>query len=249
MVYVSAARGYKAGGVNLTPNTPDFLPEENTVYEAGFKTELLDRHLRLNGAVFRSDYEDIQLSSLVGGLPVTQNALGGRAWGAELEATAQFGGFAANMGLGYLDAEFSNSACISDTNAPGTDPGCAANLRFVPEGADLPFSPKWTVNAGAQYTFAAGTVDVTPRLQWSHLSEQLATPFVSPNTIVPGRHLFDARLTFDLNDRHAIEVFANNLFDKTYIATQIQNSSSATGGIIYGAPRTVGVRLKAQFGD
>ena len=27
MFYVSAARGYKAGGVNLTPNTPDFLPE------------------------------------------------------------------------------------------------------------------------------------------------------------------------------------------------------------------------------
>ncbi len=249
MFYVSAARGYKAGGVNLTPNTPDFLPEQNTVYEAGFKTELLDRHLRLNGAIFHSDYEDIQLSSLVGGLPVTQNALGGRARGAELEATAQFGGFAANLGLGYLDAKFSNSACISDTNAPGTDPGCPTNLRFVPEGATLPFSPEWTVNAGAQYTFAAGNIDITPRFQWSHLSEQLATPFVSPNTIVPGRHLFDARLTFDFGDRYLLEAFANNVFDKTYIATQIQNSSSATGGIIYGAPRTIGVRLKVQFGD
>lgn len=249
MFYVSVARGYKAGGVNLTPNTPNFLPEENTVYEAGFKTELADNHLRLNGAVFHSVYEDIQLSSLVGGLPVTQNALGGKAWGAELEATAQFGGFAANLGIGFLDAEFSNSACISDTNAPGTDPGCPTNLRFVPEGNDLPFSPKWTVNAGAQYTFPLGTIEVTPRFQWSHLSSQLATPFVSPNTIVPGRDLFDARITLDLNERHAVEVFANNLFDETYIASQIQNSSSATGGIIYGAPRTVGVRVKVQFGD
>jgi iron complex outermembrane receptor protein len=249
MVYASASRGYKAGGVNLTPNTPNFLPEQNTVYEAGFKTELLGRHLRLNGAVFMSDYEDIQLSSLVGGLPVTQNALGGKALGGELEATAQFGGFQANAGVGYLDAEFSNSACISDTNLPGTDAGCPTNLRFVPEGATLPFSPKWTVNAGAQYTFAFGEVEVTPRVQWSHLTSQLATPFPSANTIVPGRDLFDARVTFDLTSRYKFEVFANNVFDKTYIASQIQNSSSADGGIIYGAPRTIGLRVKVEFGD
>lgn len=249
MLYVSASRGYKAGGVNLTPNTPNFLPEQNTVYEAGFKTEVLDRHLRLNGAVFMSEYEDIQLSSLVSGLPVTQNALGGEAVGAELEATAQFGGFEANFGVGYLDAQFSNSACISDTNLPGTDVGCPTNLRFVPNGAVLPFSPEWTINAGAQYTFALGNVDVTPRVQWSHLSSQLATPFASVNTIVPGRDLFDARITFDLGENYKLEAFANNLFDETYIASQIQNSSSADGGIIYGAPRTIGLRVKVELGS
>jgi iron complex outermembrane recepter protein len=248
MVYVSASRGYKAGGVNLTPNTPDFLPEQNTVYEAGFKTEILDRHLRLNGAVFMSEYEDIQLSSLVGGLPVTQNALAGESIGAELEATAQFGGFQANFGVGYLDAEFSNSACISATNLPGTDVGCPTNLRFVPEGATLPFSPEWTINAGVQYTFMVGNVDVTPRVQWSHLSSQIATPFPSANTIVPGRDLFDARITFDLGESYKLEAFANNITNKTYIASQIQNSSSADGGIIYGAPRTIGLRVKVEFG-
>ncbi|MCL6251611.1 TonB-dependent receptor [Altererythrobacter sp. KTW20L] len=248
MVYVSASRGYKAGGVNLTPNTPDFLPEQNTVYEAGFKTEILDRHLRLNGAVFMSEYEDIQLSSLVGGLPVTQNALAGESIGAELEATAQFGGFQANFGVGYLDATFSNSACISDTNLPGTDVGCPTNLRFVPEGATLPFSPEWTINAGVQYTFMLGNVDVTPRVQWSHLSSQIATPFPSANTIVPGRDLFDARITFDLGESYKLEAFANNITNKTYIASQIQNSSSADGGIIYGAPRTIGLRVKVEFG-
>jgi iron complex outermembrane receptor protein len=249
MLYASVARGYKAGGVNLTPNTPNFLPEQNTVYEAGFKTEVLDRHLRLNGSVFLSDYEDIQLSSLVGGLPVTQNALGGEAFGGELEATAQFGGFSANLGVGYLDAKFSNSACISDTNAPGTDPGCPTNLRFVPEGAELPFSPEWTINAGVQYAFDLGGVLMTPRVQWSHLSSQLATPFPSVNTLVPGRDLVDARITFEFDDRYALEAFANNLFDETYIASQIQNSSSATGGIIYGSPLTYGLRLKVEFGD
>jgi len=249
MVYVTASRGYKAGGVNLTPNTPNFKPETNTVYEAGFKTELLDRHLRVNGTVFWSDYKDIQLSSLVNALPVTQNALSGRAKGAELELTGQFGGLGFNLGGGYLDAKFDNSACISDTNAPGTDAGCATNLRFVPKGRELPFSPKWTVNAGVQYTIALGAVSVTPRVQWSHLSHQYATPFPSVNTLVPGRDLVDARLTFDIGERYTLEAYVNNLTDKTYIATQIQNSSSADGGIIYGAPRTYGVRLKVRIGD
>lgn len=249
LLYVTASKGYKAGGVNLTPNTPNFKPERNFVYEAGFKTELLDRHLRVNGDVFYSDYKDIQLSSLVGGLPTTQNALAGRAYGGELEVTAQFGGFAANAGLGYLDAKFKNSACISDTNAAGTDPSCATNLRFVPKGRVLPFSPEWTVNAGVQYTLSLGSVDVTPRVQWSYLSEQYATPFPSVNTLVPGRNLFDARLTFDLGRKYKLEGFVNNLTNKTYIATQIQNSSSADGGIIYGAPRTWGVRLKVEIGN
>jgi iron complex outermembrane receptor protein len=223
-------------------------PPRKATSRAGFKTELLDRHLRLNGAVFYSDYKDIQLSSLVGGLPTTQNALSGRAYGAELEVTGQFGGLGVNFGAGYLDAQFDNSACISDTNAPGTDPGCPTNLRSVPKGRTLPFSPKWTTNAGVQYTIPLGDLEITPRVQWSHLSKQYATPFPSFNTLVPGRDLFDARLTFDFGERYTLEAYVNNLTDKTYIATQIQNSSSADGGIIYGAPRTYGLRLKFEFG-
>jgi iron complex outermembrane receptor protein len=194
-------------------------------------------------------YKDIQLSSLVGGLPVTQNALGGHAKGGELEVTAQFGGLGANFGVGYLDAKFSNSACISDTNSPGTDAGCATNLRFVPKDRRLPFSPRWTANAGVQYAIPLGAVTITPRLQWSHLSQQYATPFPSVNTRVPGRDLFDARMTFDIGERYTLEGFVNNIGNKTYIATQIQNSSSADGGIIYGAPRTWGVRLKVSLGQ
>lgn len=249
LIYLTASKGYKAGGVNLTPNTPNFLPERNFVYELGFKTEFLDRHLRVNGDVFYSVYKDIQLSSLVGGLPVTQNALAGHAKGAELEVTGQFGGLGFNFGLGYLDAKFSNSACISDTNAPGTDAGCATNLRFVPKDRVLPFSPEWTINAGIQYTLALGDIEITPRVQWSHIAEQYATPFPSVNTLVPGRDIFDARLTFDLGKKYKLEGYVNNLGNKTYIATQIQNSSSADGGIIYGSPRTFGVRLKVAIGD
>ncbi len=247
LLYVTASQGYKAGGVNLTIGVPNFGPETNRVYEAGFKTTLLGNRLRVNGDVFYSDYQDIQFSSLLDTLPLTQNAASGKAYGGELEVTGQFGGFGINAGVGYLKAEFAEDTCITDTNQSGTSAGCPTNLRFVPKGRVLPFSPEWTINAGAQYDFEVGTVTVTPRVQWSHLSQQVATPFPSVNTIVPGRDVFDARLTVDFDGAYKLEGFVNNFTNKTYIASQIQNSSSADGGSIYGAPRTYGIRAVAKF--
>ena len=248
LLYVTASQGYKAGGVNLTLSTPNFGPETNRVYEAGFKTQWLDNRLRVNGDVFYSEYQDIQLSSLLGTLPVTQNAAAGRSYGAELEVTGQFGNFGFNAGAGYLHARFKGDSCITDTNSAGTDPGCPTNLRKVPDGRVLPFSPEWTINAGAQYEIPiSDESSITPRVQWSHLAEQVATPFPSVNTIVPARDVFDARITWQLNEHHKLEAFVNNFTDERYIASQIQNSSSADGGIIYGAPRTYGIRSVIKF--
>lgn len=249
LLYGTVSKGYKAGGVNLSAGGGNFGPETNIVYEAGFKTELMNHQLRINGDIFHSDYSDIQLSSLLGGLPVTQNAASGKADGAEFEVTGRFGPLGLNAGVGYLKAKFGADTCITDTNASGTDAGCPTGLRFVPQGRVLPFSPEWTLNAGIQYDFTAGDMFITPRLQWSYISEQNATPFPSTDTIVPERSVFDFRLTADINESTLAEFFVENLTDETYIASQIQSSSSATGGAIYGAPRTYGVRLVKRFGE
>jgi iron complex outermembrane receptor protein len=241
MFYGTASKGYKAGGVNLTLNAPNFEPETNKVYEAGVKTLLADRRLRVNGDVFYSDYTDIQLSSLFNGLPLTQNAASGEAYGAELEVTGQFGSLGINVGASYLNAEFARDTTIVNTitNQP----------QLVHKGDDLPFSPQLTANAGIEYLFRFGTMRLTPRLQWSHVDEQLATPFRGPASIVPARDVFDARLTFEPNDTWRVEAFVTNFTDKTYIASQVQNSSSADGGIIYGPPRQYGARVIARFGN
>ena len=256
LLYATASKGYKAGGVNLTPATPNFQPERNFVYELGAKTELMDRHLRVNGDVFYSDYKDIQLSSLFAGLPQTQNAASGKAWGGELELTGQFAALGFNLGLGYLDAQFAKDVCINNTNnAAGTRISCPSTSattadELVTKGSRLPFSPQWTINGGVQYAFPLESVGmVTPRLQWSHLDRQLGTPFPSFRTEVPSRDIFDARVTFDIRERYRLEFYVNNLTDKTYVTSQIQSSSSADGGYIYGAPRQWGVRGTVRFGD
>jgi iron complex outermembrane receptor protein len=255
LFYATASRGYKAGGVNAGTTSPNYAPETNTVYETGFKSEFFGRHLRLNADIFYSDYQNIQFLATVGGLPTTQNAAAGRSYGGEVEVTGRFGHLGFNLGAGYLHGEFAKNACITNsfnpagtpTSCPSVIPGRADSL--VPQGQTLPYSPRWTINAGVQYAFdLGGGLTLTPRLQWSHLSNQVSSPFPSAFSLMPTRDVFDARLTLDIHDRYKIEAFATNFTDELYIASQVENASATDGGIAYGAPRQFGVRLVVNFG-
>ena len=81
-LYGKVVTGYKSGGFNIrqTTNFDDpYGPESLITYELGAKTEWLNRRLRVNGAVFYSDYTDLQLDLVVPnqpnpGLSQTQNA-------------------------------------------------------------------------------------------------------------------------------------------------------------------------------
>jgi iron complex outermembrane recepter protein len=245
MLYATASKGYKAGGINLDPRLPDFEPETNEMGELGFKSTLADGRLRVNGAVHYSDYRGIQLSALtnVGTpptlLPNTQNAAPADIFGAELELLGRFGNFEFTLGVSKLHGEFTDDALITDSQSNTN--------QYVPEGASIPFAPETTVTAGLQYDFKLGTWALTPRLQVSYLDKQMSTPFSHMATIVPSRAVTDLRITMLPMENLHLEAFATNLFDKTYIAAQVQDASSASGGIIYGAPRQVGVRVRIDF--
>ncbi len=243
MFYSTLSKGYKAGGVNLTPGGPNFAPETNKVAEVGFKSTVADGHLRVNGDVFYSNYDGIQLSALtpVGSGPLLPNTLNGKAksYGAELEMLGQLDQFGFNLGLAYLHAAFDGAQ-----NFTNSETGLNQD---VPDGQTLPFSPEVTFNGGIQYQFHLGGKTLTPRLQASYLAEQLATPFPTVNTIVPSHLVTDLRATFDATDNLKLEGFISNLLDKTYIAVQVQDASSAAGGKLYGAPRQFGVRATYKF--
>jgi iron complex outermembrane receptor protein len=92
-----------------------------------------------------------------------------------------------------------------------------------------------------------GNTTLTPRLQVSYIDEQLSTPFVYEATTVPSRTVTDIRITWLPTDNLRLEAFATNVFDEEYIAVQMQDASSAKGGMIYGAPLQYGLRAKFDF--
>jgi len=91
LLYASASRGYKAGGFNTQQINSFFDPETVWNFEGGFKSELLDRRLRLNASGYYFKYRNRQSISLE---PTSSSALpqyvtlsgDSKAWGIDFEA-------------------------------------------------------------------------------------------------------------------------------------------------------------------
>ena len=93
-LFGSASRGFKAGGFNggggsvIGISTP-FDEENVTAYEVGAKSEWLDRRLRLNSAIYLSQYSDLQGAVIIPGTlnVITENAIDLDNYGIEFELT------------------------------------------------------------------------------------------------------------------------------------------------------------------
>jgi iron complex outermembrane receptor protein len=63
-LYGTVSTGFKSGGVNEVPNTPDFAqtynPETVTAFQVGSKNRFLEERLQVNAEVFYYDYKGFQ---------------------------------------------------------------------------------------------------------------------------------------------------------------------------------------------
>jgi len=246
MVYAQVSTGFKGGGVNPRPSAPDqvlsFGPETVTTFEGGFKSQLLDRRVRLNGAVFLNDYTDIQLvryqcpDSVVLSCSVPSNAGDAEILGFELEAFAEpVDGLTFDGSLGYLDFDY------TEIKNPAT---------LVTEDMIAPFISKWQLSAGLQYEaeLASGAT-ITPRLDWSYRSDFFYNSINNEYNRIDGYSLFNGRIAFTSPDE-AWQLSANvtNIFDKFYYTGKSENIGSF--GVVTGnpgRPREWSVTLRREF--
>jgi iron complex outermembrane recepter protein len=121
-VFASVARGVKAGGFNsFTPNVAQrsYKAETNWTYEIGSKNYFPDFGLTLNGAVFHTDWRNLQnnvvrlnadgtLPSVVFSVPTVTGNIGSvSVWGAEVEGKIKIAnGLAADFGAAYSRSRY-----------------------------------------------------------------------------------------------------------------------------------------------
>jgi iron complex outermembrane receptor protein len=182
LLYAFWQRAFKSGGFNannsdLSAFRTPYDEQSVDTYEAGFKSEWLDRRLRLNVNLFWTEYQDLQRTAVTpsssapsGVVTVTTNAASVESYGVELESafmvTPNFSLFA---NIGWNPSQYSeyckdlNGAGASNVPAPG-EVGCGTVTVAVdappvgPGGADTFIVP--TDNAYLN-TLRAPTWDVT----------------------------------------------------------------------------------------
>ncbi|MEE8427802.1 MAG: TonB-dependent receptor, partial [Woeseiaceae bacterium] len=135
-----------------------FGPEEAVTYEIGFKLDLANNTLRLNGAYFSTDYTDLQFTYRSGVAPYLANAGEASVDGFEIEATwLPSSNWTVEAGLGTLDTSVDSLRLIA-----GTGIG-------VEVGNKLPYSPELQFNIGIGYSGTLGNGWVlSPRIDYIH---------------------------------------------------------------------------------
>jgi iron complex outermembrane receptor protein len=247
MTYIQYATGFKGGGVSPRPFVADqavpFGAEKLGTFEAGFKADLLGRRVRLNGAVFLSDYTDLQLnlqncsppSSLNSPCGIIANAGDAEIKGFELESVIRpVRGMLIDASYSYIDFEYTKL-----NNVGGIQP------HFV-----APFMPKHKAAIGVQHEWALGNGStLSPRVDWSFQSHI----FTNGNNQVTNRigsyGLVNARVTWRNADGDLdVALEGTNLTDKYYFLSRADQYTGAghTDGAP-GRPREFAVTIKTRF--
>lgn len=270
--YFTIATGFLSGGLSesldLAGNIPEYDPEEVVNYELGAKLDALENTLRFNTALFYTDYQNRQLTSIgvdpdTGSIvSQTINAKDSSIAGLEvetiwypveqLELTLNF---AVNEG-DIKEFEDETIVLSGQTNLPncttGIDIGTLVDICPIDRSdEDLPNLPKQSVYVASQYTWDIAAGEIIARLDASY-AEDINTCFDYASCAWrDGKGLevdafsLGARLTWLSPERDwRVSAWGYNLTDYDYQTAGIPLVGT-TQTISYGwnEPRTYGVEL------
>ena len=258
--------GEPDGGVIDTGITSDVLEyDEETVlsYEVGAKMGLLGGAATLNIAVFRMEYEDLQVSALVGDSFRVGNAGESISQGIEVDGRwllterLTIGASAA-----YLDAyyeDFTGAACtVPQITDPENNPGClrADGTSGAGGGQDLTdetllFAPDVTANLNAEYIAPIGdNLELRFNIDVNYTDEFESALDLDPNAHHDSATKVNARIGLaSSGDTWSIALIGKNLTDKT---TQVwKNDVPVSNSNSYFAvperPRSVAIQVRYRF--
>lgn len=272
LVYYSFSQGFRSGGFNGRNATPDSIgpynPERVRQHELGFKTDLFDRSLRLNLAMFSISYTDkqedaIQADPVLASVTVTTNAARASIRGFEGELSFKprwLSGFSANANIGFTDARY-RAFCADLDGGNITNTGltrCGSTVALSNGGTLVPTdnsalklrrAPKWQWGINARQTFDAGVIRPTIWGALRYTSSYFTDLRNDPRSLYQSEHLVDAGVDLatklgktNLN----ISGFVRNLTNRQ----QVTGVAVVPGVLAFGTPttgRTWGLEIGARF--
>lgn len=256
MIYGRVASGYRPGGTNANCDSPlssvpipcQFKPDKTVNYELGAKGDIFGRILSYDFSTFLIDWNDIQISQIIGenGFTYNGNAGKARSKGVELSLEARpVTGLSVKAWAALIDSKLAENI--------------GSNALFGAKGDRLPYTSKWSGRFSFDYvapvtdsvtaSFGA-TLTYVGQRQGEFVNIDPETGLAQPEL----RQVYPDYATLDLNAGVDIDAFSVKLF--------IQNVSNKRGVIgggfnnqttfnpnwfNYTQPRTIGLNVGYSF--
>jgi iron complex outermembrane recepter protein len=250
LFFAGYTTGYRPGGSNdPSPNAenpipPTFKSDRLAQYELGYKLQLADRRVSLNGAFFFIDWRSIPISLQTRDFFFyTVNGPRARIKGAEVEVKLRpIKGLEAGLNLTLLDAKFRRDFIDPATSTPLRRRGDRlSDIPNITLNANLNYD--WAINDNLQARVGGDLVLVSQKLS-------TVTEFVPPLPAYVSVGL-TAGLSFGKVDA---SFFIRNLFDVRGQVSRfgapgqiINGTQPLISQISYIQPRTIGASLNYKF--
>ena len=223
LLYTSLKRGIKPGGFS-TPTTSigvermKYQEEQLDALEAGIKSDLFDRTVRLNASVYHywyNDYQAVQYSLQT----YTGNAIA-RVSGIDAEITwAPTHSIELGLSGGYVDATAKDIPLVSSGNVTYRD-------------RRLPNAPEVSLNGYIRYQTELAGGDLSIRLDEVYRSKTYYEIQNHPGLTQDAYHIEDLSIGWTKDD-WSVSATVSNLFNEEYLAFM---QDAASLGFIAGTP-------------
>lgn len=259
MFYATVSRGIKGPAFNtLATNATGpqrVAPEVATNYELGFKGGFLDNKMRTSLALFWTTFDDFQTQAVetdpISGLRTFVLVNAGEIRTRGIEGSVNLyptRSLSIDAAVSFIDGEFRDFPGGQCYTGQTVALGCINGVQDL-KGAQLPSSPKWSFNLGAEKTvpFASGGVEGFINANYNWRGRVQWDIFQDPETIEGSVGLLSGAIGIrDKDGRYSLALFGKNLTDKFY-TNNLTPGTAIVGFIPIDYRRQVGVKLSYRY--
>ncbi|BFM14680.1 TonB-dependent receptor [Maricurvus nonylphenolicus] len=262
MVYASYSKAFKSGGFSesgtqgddvgeydVVPSDFDYDEEEAVAYEVGGKATLWGGRATLNFAVFRTEYEDLQVSSYseAAGVFVVGNAASSVSQGIELDGVVRLTeALRLTSSLSYLDATYGSFEDATPTKEQSDNGALVQDLS----GEVLPQAPKWTWNLGLDHEVALGNnLELHSHVDLNYTDDHYIADDLDPRSEEDAYTVVNARVALrNPESGWELALLGKNLTDE-HIRNYFTNGGLSDGVALsnLSAPRTVALQFRISY--
>ncbi|KQZ03274.1 TonB-dependent receptor [Caulobacter sp. Root1455] len=252
-LYARAAHGFRGPtiqGRDIVFFSPASVAQSETIqsYEIGFKSELLDRRVRFNGAAFTYEEKNPQFSAIGGATNGTLliNADKGEAYGVEFDGEFQVTEnllLTAGYSYNHTKIKDKNLAVAVCAQCTVTDPKNASGQALV-NGNPFPNAPEYVLNFTGRYSYPIGDGELFAYTDWFTQGYTNIFLYQSKEFYSKGDFEGGLKLGYAKQDgAFEIAAFARNITNEVNLRGGI-DFNNLTGFV--NEPRIVGISISAK---